>query len=64
MGPQREGEPVMKGQCSHLLSAKDQSLLDWRDALLLFDALLDLRNLVVRLNIEFDLFSGEGADSE
>lgn len=54
---------MMNWHCSHLLAAKDQALLYWWDALLLFDALLYLRNLVVRLNIEFDLFPCEGTDS-
>lgn len=34
--------------CSHLLAAMDEALLDGRDALLLLDLLLDLRNLLVR----------------
>jgi hypothetical protein len=45
-----------------LFAAKDQSLLRWWDALLLFDAFLDLADLVVRLDVEFDLFAGEGTD--
>jgi hypothetical protein len=48
---------------SHLLSAVDESLLDWGNPLLLFDTLLYPGNLVVRLNIKLDLLSGQGADS-
>jgi hypothetical protein len=47
----------------HLLSTVDEPLLCWWDALLLFDALLDLRHLVVRFDIELDFFTGQGTDS-
>lgn len=36
-----------RGQSLHLLAAVDQALLDGRDALLLLDLLLDLRDLLV-----------------
>ena len=48
---------------SHLLPAIDQPLLYRRDALLLFHALLDALHFVVGLDVEFDLFPCEGADS-
>ena len=44
----------------HLLSGKDESLLGWRDSLLLFDALLDSLNLVVGLDVDLDLLTSEG----
>ncbi len=47
----------------HLFSAIDQPLLHRRNAFLLLDPLFDLRHFIVRLNIEFDFFSREGADS-
>jgi len=47
----------------HLFSSINQSLLNRRNALLLFDPLFDLRHFVVRLNIELDFLSREGADS-
>jgi hypothetical protein len=46
----------------HLLAAKDQPLLWWRDTLLLLNALLDLLHLVVGFDVEFDLLSGECSD--
>ena len=39
----------------HLLPAKDESLLNWRNAFLLFDFFLDPRDLVCRLDVELDL---------
>lgn len=48
---------------SHLLASKDQPLLYRRNALLLFHALLYPRDLVVGLDVEFDLFACEGTDS-
>ena len=48
---------------SHLLSSVNQPLLHWRDPLLFFHALLDALDLVVGLDVEFDLFAREGADS-
>jgi hypothetical protein len=47
---------------SHLFAAEDEALLDGWDALLLLDALLDLGDLVVGLDVELDFFAGEGAD--
>jgi len=47
----------------HLLAAKDQALLDRWDTFLLLNTLLYARDLVVGLDVEFDLFAGEGADS-
>lgn len=47
----------------HLLSTEDQTLLDRWDAFLFLNTLLYARNLVVGLDVEFDLFAGEGADS-
>lgn len=41
----------------HLLAAKDEPLLRGRDALLLFDALLDPRDLVGGVNVELDFWS-------
>ena len=41
----------------HLLAAKDEALLRGRDALLLLDALLDLRDLVGRVDVELDFWS-------
>jgi len=38
-------------------------LLNWWDAFLLFDTFLYTCYLVVGLNVEFDLFACEGADS-
>jgi hypothetical protein len=46
----------------HLFSSVNQPLLHRRDALLLFHALLDLRHLVVRLDVELDFAAGESAD--
>ena len=47
----------------HLLAAKDEALLDGRNPLLLLDLLLDLRDLVVEVDVELDLLAGQGADS-
>lgn len=40
-------QPILLGGLvvAHLLTAKDQALLDWRDAFLLLDALLYARHL-------------------
>jgi len=56
--------PVVCIYNSHLLPAEDQTLLHGWNALLLLNALLDLLNLVVRFDVEFDLFAREGTDSE
>lgn len=47
----------------HLLAAEDETLLLGWDAFLLLDTLLDLRHLIVGLDVELDLFAGECADS-
>ena len=39
----------------HLLTAKDETLLCWRDALFLLDTFLDALDLVCLFDIEFDL---------
>lgn len=39
----------------HLFTAKDETLLCWRDALFLLDAFLDALDLVCLFDIEFDL---------
>ena len=41
----------------HLLAAKDEPLLRGRNALLLFDTLLDPRDLVGSVNVQLDLWS-------
>jgi hypothetical protein len=46
----------------HLLSAMDESLLNRRNTLLLLNLLLDLRDLVLRLNIELDLLASQCSD--
>jgi hypothetical protein len=46
---------------AHLLAAVDQTLLCRGDTLLLLDALLDLRDLVVGFDVELDLLAGEGS---
>jgi len=46
-----------------LLSTENQALLDRWNSLLLFDTFFDLGNEVVRLDVELDLFPGEGSDS-
>ena len=48
---------------AHLLASEDQPLLRWWDAFLLLNALLDLADFIIGLDIEFDLLAGEGADS-
>lgn len=45
----------------HLFTTVDQPLLNGRNTLLLFDLLLDLGDLVGRLDIELDLLAREGA---
>jgi hypothetical protein len=50
------------GENEHLLAAKDETLLDGRDALLLLHLLLDLRDLVVALDVELNLLAGECSD--
>lgn len=47
---------------AHLLAAIDESLLGRRDALLLFNTLLDLADLVIGLDVEFDFLAGQGTD--
>lgn len=47
----------------HLLASENESLLDGRDALLLFHLLLDLGDLVVGFNIELDLLARQGTNS-
>lgn len=39
----------------HLLSSENQTLLCWRDTLLLFDTLLDTGDLVIGLDIDLNL---------
>ena len=46
----------------HLLAAEYQALLHGRDALLLLDLLLDLRDKVRGLNVDLDLLAGERLD--
>jgi len=46
----------------HLLSTENQALLDRRNSLLLFNTFFDLGDEVVRLDVELDLFPGEGSD--
>jgi 5-keto 4-deoxyuronate isomerase len=43
----------------HLLAAVDEALLDGGDTLLLLDLFLDLRDLVVHLDIELNLLAGQ-----
>lgn len=47
----------------HLLSAKNQSLLDRGNSFLLLDLFLNVLDLVFGLDVQFDLFAGEGSDS-
>ena len=51
------------GGTLHLLAAVDEALLDRGDALLLLDLFLDLRHLVVALDVELDLLARQGPDS-
>jgi hypothetical protein len=53
---------VGQGTDLHLLSAVNQPLLHRRDAFLLFHALFDPRDLVVRLDVELDFAAGESTD--
>ena len=46
----------------HLLPAVDKPLLHGRNAFFFLDALLDARDFVVGLDVEFDFFAGECAD--
>lgn len=46
----------------HLFTAKDETLLCWWDALLLFNAFLDALDLVCLFDIQLDLFAGECLD--
>jgi len=46
----------------HLLSREDESLLWGWDSLFLFNALLDPLDFVGGLNVDLDLFSGQGLD--
>ena len=46
-----------------LLSSKDQSLLIWRNALLVLDLGLDIVNSVRRFNLEGDGLSGKARES-
>jgi len=46
----------------HLLSREDEPLLRGRDSFLLFYALLDPLDFVGGLNVNLDLFSGQGFD--
>jgi len=46
----------------HLFAAENETLLLWWNALLLLDSFLYLLHLVVRLDVEFDLFTREGTD--
>ena len=57
------GERAEAKRNVHLLATENQALLHRRNTLLLFDAFLDLGNFVVGLDVEFDLFACEGADS-
>lgn len=53
MGEKREGD-------AHLFSAVDEPLLHGGDALLLLHLLLDLRHLVVHLDVELNLLARQG----
>ena len=56
---------VVIGQSSsvlQLLTSEDESLLIWRDALLVLDLSLDVLNRVRRLDIESDSLSGQSLD--
>jgi len=55
----REGAAVLK-----LLSGEDQTLLVWRNALLVLNLGLDVVDGVGRLNLEGDGLAGEGLDED
>ena len=46
-----------------MLSAKDEALLNGRDAFLLLDLFFDFRDLVALINVELNLLAGEGTNS-
>merc|ERR1712018_51554 len=58
---------VVVGKCSsifQLLSSKDQSLLVWRNSLLVLDLGLDILNGIRWLNLEGDGLASEGLDKD
>jgi len=55
----RKGSPIFQ-----LLSGEDQSLLLWRNTFLVLDLSLDIRDRVVRLDVQGDRLPREGLDED